>query len=105
MQHRPHATAAADPPPVDDATAGGPVGTGSWSDRWCASMTVPLPRGIMRHATVGEKRAPVRTALDENPGGECRAFTAPVFASGQAFLRNTKGDVVSVDLRSDKIVR
>ncbi|MFN7934983.1 MAG: PQQ-binding-like beta-propeller repeat protein [Bryobacteraceae bacterium] len=36
---------------------------------------------------------------------EGRAFTAPVFASGQAFLRNTKGDVVSVDLRSDKIVR
>ena len=36
---------------------------------------------------------------------EGRSFTAPVFASGQAFLRNTKGDVVSVDLRAEKIVR
>src|SRR4029450_2364858 len=28
---------------------------------------------------------------------EGRAFTAPVFANGRAYLRNTKGDVVSVD--------
>jgi outer membrane protein assembly factor BamB len=30
---------------------------------------------------------------------EGRAFTAPVFANGRAYLRNTKGDVVCVDLR------
>jgi len=31
---------------------------------------------------------------------EGRAFTAPTFANGRAYLRNTKGDVVSVDLRT-----
>ena len=29
---------------------------------------------------------------------EGRAFTAPVFAGGRAYLRNTKGDVVAVDM-------
>jgi hypothetical protein len=29
---------------------------------------------------------------------EGRAFTAPAFANGRAYLRNTKGDVVSVGL-------
>ena len=28
---------------------------------------------------------------------EGRAFTAPVFANGKVFARNTKGDVVAVD--------
>jgi outer membrane protein assembly factor BamB len=31
---------------------------------------------------------------------EGRAFTAPVFAGGKVYARNTKGDVVSVDLPS-----
>jgi outer membrane protein assembly factor BamB len=31
---------------------------------------------------------------------EGRTFTAPVFAGGKVYARNTKGDVVSVDLRS-----
>ncbi len=31
---------------------------------------------------------------------EGRAFTAPAFANGRAYVRNTKGDVVSVDLRA-----
>jgi outer membrane protein assembly factor BamB len=31
---------------------------------------------------------------------EGRAFTAPVFAAGKVYARNTKGDVVAVDLRS-----
>jgi outer membrane protein assembly factor BamB len=30
---------------------------------------------------------------------EGRAFTAPAFANGKVFVRNTKGDVVSLDLR------
>jgi hypothetical protein len=29
---------------------------------------------------------------------EGRAFTAPVFAGGKAFARNTRGDVVALDL-------
>jgi outer membrane protein assembly factor BamB len=29
---------------------------------------------------------------------EGRAFTAPVFANGKVYARNTKGDVVCVDL-------
>ena len=31
---------------------------------------------------------------------EGRAFTAPAFANGKAFARNTKGDVVALDFRS-----
>jgi outer membrane protein assembly factor BamB len=30
---------------------------------------------------------------------EGRAFTAPVFANGKVYVRNTKGDVVCLDLR------
>ena len=30
---------------------------------------------------------------------EGRAFTAPVFAGGKVYARNTKGDVVAVDMR------
>jgi len=30
---------------------------------------------------------------------EGRTFTAPVFAGGRVYARNTKGDVVSVDMR------
>ena len=31
---------------------------------------------------------------------EARAFTAPAFANGKVFVRNTKGDVVALDSRS-----
>jgi hypothetical protein len=30
---------------------------------------------------------------------EGRAFTAPAFANGKVFVRNTKGDVVCLDFR------
>jgi acyl dehydratase len=30
---------------------------------------------------------------------EGRTFTAPAFAGGRVYARNTKGDVVSVDMR------
>jgi hypothetical protein len=32
---------------------------------------------------------------------EGRAFTAPVFANGKVYVRDTKGDVVCLDFRSN----
>ena len=45
-----------------------------------------------------EPVGPIRAVWD-NYLPEGRTFTAPVFAGGKVYARNTKGDVVSVDMR------